>query len=111
MRHPPLWVSCRYLAAIRGRTSDEEAEMVAALLRTLHDHPVVSPEHLPSVRTASYADRYPIEMADDRESWREAGLTVPRLAVSFRITVPVPSALSDPFERVLDREIRIGEMP
>ncbi len=111
VRRPPLWVSCRYLTAVRGRTSDEEAEMLAAILRTIHDHPVVSPEHLPSVRPWSYADRFPVELVEEREGWRAAGLGAPRITLAFQATVPIPSALAEPVERVLDREIRIEEMP
>lgn len=111
VRHPPLWVSCTYLAGVRGRSQEEEAEMIAALLRTLHDHPLLAPEHLPSIRGLEYADRYPLELMGLEEGWRELGLAWPRLTVAFRVTVPIPSALLDPLERVLDREIHLQELP
>ena len=110
MRHPPLWVACRYLVAVRGKSREDEAEMVAALLRTLNDHPLISSEHLPSVRALGPLDRYPLEILDDREAWREAGLSRPRLSIAFQVIVPIHSALSDPVDRVLDREIRVEEM-
>jgi uncharacterized protein DUF4255 len=119
-RHPPLWISCRYLLGMKGRGPEEEAEMVAAALRTLMDHPVVSLEHLPSLRGwaprapgAGHADRFPLEIVEgsrEEEGWRAAGLVRARITVSFQVTVPIPSALSEPLERVLDREIRIQEL-
>ncbi len=113
-RHPPLWTACRYLVGVKGRGQEEEGEMVAAALRTLNDHPVVSVEHLPSLRGSPFADRFPLELSEglrDEEGWRAVGLTRARITVSFQVTVPIPSALSDPLERVLDREIRIQELP
>ncbi len=111
VRHPPLWVSCRYLSGVRGRSREEEAEMIAALLRTLHDHPVLTAEHLPSLRSFASADRIPLELIEGRGSWRDLGLSRPRLTVAFQASVPIPSALVDPLERVLDRRIDLQELP
>ena len=111
LRRPPLWVGCRFLVAVRGRGAAEEAELISAAYRTLHDHSAISSEHLASIRDLAYADRYPVEILDEREAWREAGLSRPRLSVTFRVVVPIPSALADPLDRVLEREITIEEMP
>ena len=85
--------------------------MLAAVFRTLHDHPTVSPEHLPSVGQAAGVDRFPIELIEERESWLAAGLLRPRPMVAFQASVPILSAMSDPLHRVLNREIRIGAFP
>jgi hypothetical protein len=110
-RRPPLWVACRFLFAVRGRSIEEELELIAAGLRTIHDHPLIAPEHIPSLRGQWAADRYPLDLIEDRDAWREAGLARPRPAVSCQAIIPIPSALSEPVERILDREIRIGERP
>jgi hypothetical protein len=111
IRHPPLWVTCRYIVGVRGRNAEEDAELIAAALRALHDHRAVSPEHLPSIRQTAYSDRFPLDLVDPGDGCREAGLELPRPVAAFHVTVPIPSALSDPFERVLDREIRLEELP
>jgi hypothetical protein len=110
IRRPPLWVACRYLVGVRGRSREEEEEMLAALLRTLHDHPTVSPEHLSSIRGEGAVDRIPLELIEERESWLAAGLLRPRPMIAVQATVPIFSAMSDPLQRVLNREIRLEDL-
>jgi len=124
LRRPPLWVSCRYAAGVRGRNREEEEEMLAAVLRILHDHPIVSAEHLPSLRGTGGprecgpalarggswdAGGFPIDLRPDPENWLEVGLQRPRPLISFEVSVPIPSALTEPLSRVLQREVRIWE--
>ena len=110
VRRPPLWVACRYLVGVSGRSREEEEEMLAAIFRTLHDHPTLAPEHLPSIRGAVDVDRFPLELIEERESWLAAGLLRPRPMVALQASVPIVSAMSDPFQRILNREIRLEEL-
>jgi len=111
VRRPPLWTLCRYLVGMRGRSREEEEEMAAAFLRTLHDHPVLTQENLPSLRGSGAAERYPLEVIEEREGWRLVGLSRPRLLFAFQASIPILSALADPFRHVLDREIQLEELP
>ena len=110
VRRPPLWVACRYLAGVRGRNREEEEEMLATVLRTLHDHPSASAEQLPSIRGDASVDRIPLELIEERESWLAAGLLRPRPMIAIQASVPILSSMSDPLQRVLNREIRVEDL-
>ncbi len=124
LRRPPLWVSCRYAAGVRGRNREEDEEMLAAILRILHDHPVLSAEHLPSLRGMGAPREggpalargrswevggFRIDLVPESENWIEVGLQKPRPLISFEVSVPIPSALTEPLSRVLQREVRVRE--
>ena len=110
VERPPLWVACRYQSGVRGRSREEEQEMIAALLRTLHDHPLLTAEHLPSLRGLGGVNRFPLEIIEEREGWRHLGLVRPRLLISFQVLVPIPSAITEPLQRVFEREIHLEEL-
>jgi hypothetical protein len=51
----------------------------------------------------------PVRLVEDGEAWREIGLAEHRLTVSFEVTVPIASARTESAQRILERELRVGE--
>ena len=112
LRWNPLWLRVRYAFLVAGGALESQLGAVEDALRTIHDHAAV-PATVLGLPAGTHPDEeeasYPLRIVEDTEAWRELGLTEHRLLILFEVTVPIESWRSEPFERILDREVVIEE--
>jgi hypothetical protein len=113
LRPAPLWLSCRFAFAVRGRRPEEEHSALEAALLCLREQPVIEAESLASLKeerglAERRADRFPIQLESRPELWRTIGLPRHRLLLTFSLTVPIVARRGLPALRVQERRLELA---
>lgn len=117
------WLRLRYAFLVVGGTSEDELEILAAIIADLNREPWLEPIDTraekdrepgePPLGVASSESRvlrdvWPLRLVEAPETWREIGLEEHRLAVVFELTLTLPGPAPERIEPVLERELRVA---